>query len=199
MKVYIGPYSGDKLNPHRWVAKLREWKILRPEREDLEDDVWDKLAWRALPWVDKLINKPFARFFDRNVKVTIHGYDTWCAEYTLALVIYPLLVELRKHKQGSPNVDDADVPENIRSTSAPEMNADRKAIGDVDDFYHARWEWVLNEMIWAFEQLAVDWEVKFYNETAEDDPEYMVKYEAIQNRISNGLVLFGKYYQGLWT
>jgi len=40
------------------------------------------------------------------------------------------------------------VPEELKSTSAPP----KENTWDTDDNFHNRWEWVLNEMIWSFEQ-----------------------------------------------
>ena len=146
----------------------------------------------------------------RKVKVKLHKYDTWNANHTLALVIVPVLKDLRGFKHGSPLIDDEDVPEDIRST-----NADPKEHEwDIDSNHHKRWEWVLNEMIWAFEQHAKpDWEQEFYsgdvdwslkgntmvegpNHTFEVDREGLNKH---QERMANGRRLFAKYYDSLWT
>ena len=146
----------------------------------------------------------------RKVKVKLHKYDTWNANHTLALVIVPVLKDLRGFKHGSPLIDDEDVPEDIRST-----NADPKEHEwDIDSNHHKRWEWVLNEMIWAFEQHAKpDWEQEFYsgdtdfdfvdnkmiegpNHTFEVDREGIDRH---RERMANGRYLFAKYYDSLWT
>ena len=87
-----------------------------------------------------------------------------------------------------------------------------------DRWVHYKWEWVLNEMIFAFENiLDEDWEDKFRHGDAQyeiipvdDDehtrmiqtnPDFWVDNEGrreYNNRIDNGLRLFGKYYRGLW-
>jgi len=70
----------------------------------------------------------------------------------------------------------------------------------------------MGEMIWAFEQLQpdCDWESQYYVVNPKADVfnldnlgEYFSSYDnegraKHQARISNGLRLFGKYYQGLW-
>ena len=146
----------------------------------------------------------------RKVKIKIHKYDTWNANHTLALVIVPVLKNLRGFKYGSPLIDDEDVPENIRSTNAdPKENE-----WDIDSNHHKRWLWVLDEMIWAFEQHAKpDWELEFYsgdvdmkfenkqliegpNHTFEVDREGLNKH---RERMANGRRLFAKYYDCLWT
>lgn len=96
------------------------------------------------------------------------------------------------------------------------------------DITHRRWTWVLNEMIFAFEcVLNEDWDEQFwtgewgkmeFEETGEEAHNPItnkveklskvnitgnrecdwVARQKVQDRISNGLRLFGKYYQGLW-
>ena len=95
---------------------------------------------------------------------------------------------------------------------------------DTDGNHFKRWEWVLDEMIFAFEhKLNDDWQDEFRSGEAdwkhvpcqwdengkatlfkmEEGPNHTYKcdYDAIaevQKRIDNGFRLFGKYYQGLW-
>lgn len=85
---------------------------------------------------------------ERKIKIQIDRWDTWSTDHTLSLIIHPLLVQLQKTKHGSPFVDDEDVPEELKSTSAPVKENE----WDTDDNFHQRWEYVLGEMIWAFEQ-----------------------------------------------
>jgi hypothetical protein len=90
---------------------------------------------------------------------------------------------------------------------------------------HARWNWVMDEMIWAFEQIceddndkqfhsgvhdmksvACEWDengkatiykmVKGPNDTWKFDIE---GYQKHNDRINNGTRLFGKYYRNLWS
>jgi hypothetical protein len=110
----------------------------------------------------------------------------------------------------------------LRSTSAePKKNE-----WDTDSNHFQRWEWVLDEMIWAFEQQQpdCDWEklyqsgnhdMKFVptGEVDADGDPAMYKMELgpldtfkvdqvgrkqHQDRINTALTLFGKYYQNLW-
>jgi hypothetical protein len=89
---------------------------------------------------------------ERKISIKIDPYDTWSTDHTLALIIHPLLVQLQKTKHGAPLVDDEDVPEELKSTSAPP----KKHEYDTDDNFHKRWDWVLDEMIWAFAQKVDD-------------------------------------------
>lgn len=152
-------------------------------------------------WVNWLI-------FDRlkqTIKVQIDPWDTWSLDHTLAHIIVPMLKQLNETKHGAGFVDDQDVPEglNLRSTEAPPKENE----WDTDDNHFKRWDYVLNEMIWAFEQkVKDDWEQQFYK--FESDPNEMLGLKITwrddegrkkhQERMSNGFRLFGKYYEGLW-
>jgi hypothetical protein len=122
---------------------------------------------------------------------------------------------LKESKQGGPHVDDEDVPEHLRSTSAPP----KKNEWDSDDLWFDRWEWVLDEMIWTFGQYAdPNSENQFYSGTPEigfkkiegteyselvNGPNDTFKVDregmkAWNERLNNGTRLFGKYYKNLW-
>lgn len=136
------------------------------ERE--QHETW---LYKFLRWVDSKKQ--------RKIKVRIDNYDTWSMDHTLAHIIHPMLVQLQETKHGAPLVDDEDVPEELRSTScAPKQNE-----YDVDNNHFRRWDWVMNEMIFAFESHIND----DYDELLESD-----------ERRRNGFRLFGKYYQSLW-
>lgn len=93
----------------------------------------------------------------RVAEVTIDDYDTWNIDSTLALVIYPLLKQFKNNvRHGAYFTDDADVPHELRSTNAKPKAHEH----ELDEFYFKRWEWILDEMTWAFEQLQpdCDWE-----------------------------------------
>lgn len=168
---------------------------------------------------------------NRKIDIRIDKYDTWSMDHTLALIILPMLKQLRDTTHGSHLVDLEDVPESMRTIDHEEWDCQ-----SCFDFYHEpnlqkiqcdvhdRWRWVLDEMIWAFEQIVDDdndaqfhsgkhdivWEPHSFDE--EGKPKYyeMKKgpndthvfdaegYHKHHERINNGLRLFGKYYRGLW-
>jgi hypothetical protein len=116
---------------------------------------------------------------NRKISVQIDPWDTWNMDHTLALIAAPMLKQLRATKHGAPYTDDADVPEELRTSAAPPT----KNEWDTDDNHFKRWDWILDEMIFAFEsKVTDDWEHR----------------EAYHERISNGFRLFGKYYENLW-
>jgi hypothetical protein len=132
----------------------------------------------------------------RTEKIRIDRWDTWSADHTLSLIIVPLLEQLRDRKQGAPFVDDEDVPEELRSTSARPMTEEERNNGGVDEFHFKRWDWIIDEMIWAFTQIRDDeWEKQFFV-----NGKYLKEeHRAYLDRIRQGTTLFGKYFQGLWV
>jgi hypothetical protein len=151
----------------------------------------------------------------RRVKVKLDPWDTWSMDHTLAEIVLPMLIQLKQTKHGAPNVDPEDVPENLR---AGKLEIEQyKNNGTTDALFFKRWEWILDEMIFAFNSKLSDWEDQFHsgehdilwikqdnglmemqkgpNDTHEWDQE---GHSAYQDRINNGFRLFGKYYNALW-
>jgi hypothetical protein len=237
MKVYIGKHP-SYFGPYQLAEKILFW--MDKENDDrvhnfgqwlagdsdkvkslknvLVDDIQSNTLCKFLTWVDSKKK--------RKIEVRIDKYDTWNMDGTLAYIILPMLKQLQATKHGSPYVDDADVPENLRSTSAePKENE-----WDTDSNHHLRWEWILDEMIWAFEQHHPDndWEKQFHSgehdwqwKESETDyanpltgktekcsemfhgPNHTHVYDhegakVYSDRIDNGFRLMGKYFRALW-
>lgn len=211
MKVYIGPYRS------RWISTIHDHHMIRKyglewtDNQDWKDRAWER-AEDALQWIyNHTINLYFDKRPSQKISVHIDRWDTWSMDYTLARIILPMLEQLAASKHGSPFVDDDDVPEELRSASAPPKEND----WDIDDFQHKRWEWVIGEMIWTFEQkIKGDWESQYYKfEDCVPNPKAKTFFEQIgtklvwedpegrkahQKRMTNGFRLFGKYYEALW-
>lgn len=155
----------------------------------------------------------------RKIRVRIDDHDIWGLDNTLSHIIHPALVKLREHKHGAPYVDDEDVPPELRS-DAPGIPP-KKYDWDTDENHFKRWDWVLDEMIWAFDQERGDgaWEDQYYTGESDiqfvpvEDNDHLMKmidgpkstwkwdrpgWEAHAARMKNGFRLFGKYYQALW-
>lgn len=204
MKVYIGPYV------YRWVSYVHDkymdkkygrydWQDSSTNFEHALEKLEDGLQWFYNATINRIIDK----LPSQKISVRIDKYDTWSMDHTLAPIITPMLKQLKATKHGAPWVYDNDVTEELRSTNAPPKEKDY----DTDDFHHLRWDYIIDEMIWAFEQKARDdWESDYYK--YEDDPtatfglklvwEDREGRKAHQERMSNGFRLFGKYYEGLW-
>lgn len=209
-----------------WVHKFGEWLAhgsIAPEPTKgnpvslWRDDRPETLLYKFLTWLHSKKK--------RRIEVRIDNYDTWSMDDTLAYIVLPMLEQLQKTKHGAPFVDDKDVPKELRSTSAPPLSKEDKDVGATDDNHFKRWDWVLDEMIFAFKsKIDEDWTQQFHsgthdwyseastfdeasgkpllfelkrgpNDTAKIDMKGM---RAYQKRISNGFRLFGKYYENLW-
>ena len=129
----------------------------------------------------------------QRTSIKIHNYDTWGMDHTLAPIILPMLVQLKETKHGAPMVDMKDVPKELRATKA-QQNKYAEG-GDVDPKHFERWDYIMDEMIWAFEQKCRDDWQSYYYDYNNWDTEGM---KAHQERMTNGFRLFGKYYENLW-
>jgi len=134
---------------------------------------------------------PYTDDAEQVVEVHIDKWDTWSMDHTLALIILPMLIQLKQTTHGAPNVDLEDVPEGLRPTNTEEWQKLYNEGGETDEKFFERWDWVMDEMIYAFDCKANKDEVYM---RLEDQTE--IKKE--QKRISNGFRLFGKYYESLW-
>lgn len=183
-----------------WKYGRFKWK----DNTNKFERVLEKLEDKLQSFYNGTINRILDKRSDQKIKVKIDRYDAWSADHTLSHIIHPILVQLKETKQGAPWVDDEDVPEELRSTSAPAKEND----WDLDDNHFKRWDYVLDEMLWAFEQKKRnDWESDYYE--YEDDPSAMLGLKLVwedregqkahQHRMSNGFRLFGKYYEALWN
>ena len=150
----------------------------------------------------------------QRTSIKIHKYDTWSMDHTLAPIILPMLVQLKATKHGAPMVDLEDVPKLLHPTK--KQQAEYKKTGSTDPKFFTRWDWILDEMIWAFEQKCRDdWEGDFYEyrdatpeEKESKDPNSLFGLVLVwedkkgradhQKRMSNGFKLFGKYFENLW-
>jgi hypothetical protein len=238
MKVKIGSYT-NWFGPYQLAEKLMFWVPKEKDEYGFEhtaDRVHKFGEWLAhgkvLPdpevgdtytmWEDRPVTwlYKFLRWIDskkrRTIKVHIDRWDTWSMDHTLALIVLPMLKQLKETKHGAPYVDLKDVPKELQPKKQTKKQRDN---GETDSTHFERWDWVLDEMIFAFETKVDDgrWEEQFEtgesdlqwkkledgnsqmvhgpNHTAETDWEGR---KAYQERISNGFRLFGKYYESLW-
>jgi hypothetical protein len=126
----------------------------------------------------KVFLGPYKDDSEREVSISIDNYDTWSMDSTLSLLIHPMLVQLKATQHGHP----ANMTEQ-------------------------EWDEILDEMIWAFEQKCRDdWESDYYEYEDDNTERFGLKLvwedragaKAHQERMSNGFMLFGKYYENLW-
>lgn len=165
-------------------------------------------------------NKP------RKVSIRIDRHDTYSMDHTLALIILPMLVQLRNTKHG--------IPHEFAEVGGEDYNSQESF-----DFYKEsqnesfskgcdRWDEVLDKMIWSFEQIIdddydskyhhgeVEFEWKELDEkihnpiTGKDETAHeminknknhwydYIGHKEHETRIQEGLDLFGKYFRNLW-
>ena len=105
MKVYIGPYKN-------WIGPYQLANMIPFISEDTSEKIGD---WLSKTWVNDFCEWYYSKL-KRKIKVRIDKYDTWSMDNTLALIILPMLKQLKETKHGSPLVDDEDVPEHMRHT-----------------------------------------------------------------------------------
>jgi hypothetical protein len=218
LKVYISKYRDHWLSPYTILEKVFFWREI-----DYDEPIIEKWADRLEPF-SKLLQK-FLDFIHPEIRyVKLDNWDTWSMDHTLAHIVLPMLKQLQETKHGAPFVDDEDVPDELKSTSAPPKENEY----DVDENHFKRWDWVLDEMIFAFDAKLTDWQEKYSSGHIDtlwvpvdaegkelpnkenskyfkmkDGPSHTYKcdYDAMeveQKRITNGFRLFGKYYEALW-
>ena len=177
----VNKYFMKKYNEPYWNFRNEKLTAIDNTVVAISDIITDILN----ATINKIIFK-----IPKRVKVKIDKYDVWSLDNTLALIIAPALKKLKETKGGSPFVDDADVPEHLR-VDPLEVKENE---WDTDSRYHDRWDYVIDEMIWTFEQHAI--QNTYLDEEFNTDK---AAFEAHSARINNGNRLFGKYYNMLWS
>ena len=209
--------------PKHWVTP-NKWKIFDFIEKRIGEDKTDKITDVAQSIVNWTWNYPRGAHKESKPKIRIDPWDTWSMDCTLSPIIEPMLKQLKVTKHGSPYIDDEDVPYELKATNAPSLTQKEIDQGYPDNNHHKRWEWILDEMIWAFEQNNTDWERQFYSGkndrvfnlinpeetdkekklyTWEKGPNHTFKVDREgmnihRKRMQNGFRLFGKYFTSLW-
>jgi len=164
---------------------------------------------------------------NRKIDIKIEQFDTYSMDHTLALIILPMLLQLKATKHG--------VPHEFAEVGGEDYNSQ-----ECFDFYREdyaemfnkkilEWDTVLDKMIWSFQQLAVeDYESKYQHGKVEfkweksgtkmlnpvtgkmettfqmidkNPDEHWFDHEGLElhnKRIQEGIDLFAKYYRNLW-
>lgn len=204
MKVKIGPYL-NWWGPYQ-IADL----VFGNPEKYVDEETWrHRWSERLGDWLAKTWFADFCQWVhdkrERMIYVRIDNYDVWNMDETLRHIIGPMFVRLKAIKQGSGFIEDCDVPDELKSTSAPPLENP----WDTDANLHKRYEWLLDEMIWAFNTDHEEIKHQFFDHSAVDkeadinkqvkqmkiDREGLDAYEA---RLQNAYRLFGKYYQTFW-
>lgn len=244
MKIKIGNYP-DWIGPYQIAEKICFWMDKYEDdrvhafgeflahgfaKKDTNDDRMFTDD-RPKTWLYKLCEWIHSKK-NRTVKIHLDRWDTWNMDSTLALIVLPMLKQLKETNHGSPFVDDEDLPDYLRLSGYEDGSLQKNLnFGDEEqykkeswDLHAKKWDWVMDELIWTFEQLQpdCDWEDQYFTGNSDfrskpivDENGKVTMYEMIrgpndtrvtdwdglqqhQERINNGLRLFGKYYTGLW-
>lgn len=174
---------------YHWISPYTIAQKICFWREIDYDEPWVKRFNRALEPVMSIFQRFLDTFHPRVHFVKIDKWDTWAMDGTLAKIILPMLIQLKETKHGYPS-----------------------------HLTEKKWDYILGEMIWTFEQIADDEnDEQFWTRFGEldlsglpdEDGLSEVKWkieptinwiglEAHHARIDKGTALFGKYYRALW-
>ena len=164
MKIYKSNYRNHWVSPYVILEKVFFWREIDYD-EPLIEKLSDFLNPFSVAW------QKFLDFVHPRINyVKIDKYDTWSMDHTLADIILPMLKQMKATKHGSPLVDLEDVPEELRMVGYEDASSQYTLDLDNPEEYgkdsweltHRRWEWVLDEMIFAFEHYVDDtWEEAF--------------------------------------
>jgi hypothetical protein len=192
------------VSPYTILEKVFFWREI-----DYNEPIIEKWSNRIEPFSKGL--QKFLDFVHPDINyVKLDKWDSWSMDHTLSRIIHPLLIQLKNTKHGSGFIGDDDVPDNLKSTNAKPLTEEEKYQGYVDNNFHARYEWVLDEMIWAFGELNKDnGEGQFFDHSGVDESKgFMDQFKDIKidhvglvaynDRIDNGTRLFGIHFRTLW-
>lgn len=171
--------------------------------------------------------KKYLKSGDRKVSVEIEKFDTWSLDHTLAMIILPALIQLKETKQGIPNnfsdvggedfveQDSFDFYKETYSESFDERckeweevldkmiwSFQQIAFDDYSNLYHhgkANYDFVKTDKQFpnpvtgkledTFQMVDKNPNEHWYDH---------VGHQLHEDRIQEGLELFGKYYRALW-
>ena len=205
MKVNIGKYRH-----HYNTSRAESWWLGFHHGIDgsmVDESMYTNIDYGVISVLDGIqwiLNQTINRFNEwrgyQKIRVHVDPWDTWSADHTLANVILPVLEQLRDTNNGYFLVEPKDVPRELKPTKQ-ELDQYYETF-ETDSKAYDRYEWVMNEMIFAFQcKVDDDWEDEFFH-FGEDmldvrlvDPEGL---KAKHDRIQRGFELFGKYYSSLW-
>jgi hypothetical protein len=202
MKVWLGSptrwwHPSSILLPFKWALNISD-----DDYYGFEDSVQSRFKdTRIGKWLQYMSYRSNSRRY-----IKIDRWDIWDAQSDLAFIIAPLLQKFRADMRGIPYTNRVDAPH----------------IDTEDGHDAARWEWILDEMIFAFkaindprrENQFYSGELSWHFETVELDGQTFREFKedskstfeidregqkAYEERVANGLRLFGVYYQSLWA
>jgi hypothetical protein len=212
MKINIGKYP-DYFGPYQLTDTLKYFGV----SEDTRNNIAEKIPSKPFEIINSL--------FKRKVKVKIDDFDTWSMDHTLALIILPMLKNIKAQKNGIPvcflSKEYNDITTSKEYYTEKEDGKLHKKSEMLFKKAEKNWDDILDKMIWSFEQiLEENWEEQYWIKKPildlekrpgdEDKEVFPVRWlqkgecdwdglKKHQKRIQEGLNLFGKHYLNLWT
>ena len=135
MKVYLSNYRHHWFSPYTMIDNLFFWTEWSKCRRDnglarAISHEENKSKWVDRPeWVEKWHDRltPLSDAIQTSLNfihpkidyVKVDDWDTWNMDHSLAQITLPMLRQLYAKNHSAPLVDDIDVPEELKSTSAP--------------------------------------------------------------------------------
>jgi len=187
MKVFFNGYPNHWLSPYTILDKIFFWREINYDEPKIIK-LYNFLNpfCNGLQTVRKVIN-PQIRY------VKLDKFDTWNFDNTLAYIILPALKQLKETKHGAPGSMPA-----FSQTSDQSGQKTFKFYAEYDDKAwekgHEQWDVILDKMIFAFDHvLDESWKYEFSSGVSD-----LVFNPKVEEKIQEGLNLFGKYYLHLW-
>lgn len=90
----------------------------------------------------------------RRINIEIEPFDTWGLDHTLSLIILPALIQLKNTKHGVPSEFVNDMSDSWNGQSC--FDFIKEDSDTVFDAGCAKWEEILDKMIWSFQQISID-------------------------------------------
>lgn len=196
MKVYINNYRTHWISPYAVLDKIFFWKPWVKD-PNVEWPSWYPKVAAMLTPISVVIQKILNKIHPKIDYVKIDRWDTWSMDNTLAQIIHPMLVQLKKEKHGVPSYF-AHMKNPRTGKEITMAKAERL------------WNIELDKMIFAFGELCKDdHEFPYYTPGPKDDPAPweeghvggkwdMKGLEAHNKKIQEGLDAFSRHYRSLW-
>ena len=175
MKIFISNYRHFISPSYKFIDKLHQ-------QEKINENIKNKLDKFVTKLFD-LINKIWKKL--RIEYIHVDKWDVHSMDITLAKIIHPMLLELKKQDLnypilGSEHNDCFPEKLQVQTDFDPEFDDDKIMV--------LRWEYLLEEMIYAFGIISSEVQ---YNDTE--------MYTVDNERVQKGLQYFGRFYNSLWN
>lgn len=166
----------------------------------------------------KITMGKFLKKGERKINIQIDPYDTWNLDHTMAMIIYPALLQLKVVKHGVPSEFAEVGGEDWHNQLSFDFYTE--TVNESFELSSKKWDDILDKIIWSFQQLSVEnehddkyhhgeikisWteEDRLGHSTMIDENPTEHWYDHVghrlhEDRIQEGLELFGRYYRNLW-